>query len=91
MMNKLELDKILKTIYEGSSFKFKYDGLTYEFYCWYYNIKVSEYSYSIRSSFQAMNVSKITDKYIHLYTFDMMNQRTSFKLPISEIKKIDEK
>jgi len=91
MMNKSELDKILKNLYEGSSFQFKYNGLTYEFYCWNYDIKVSEYSYTVRSSFQGMNVSKITDKYIHLYTFDMMNQRTSFKLPIYEIKKIDEK
>lgn len=47
-----------------------------------------EKSYSVRAGniFESMNVEKITDKYVSLYTFDMMGQRSTYKLPIDEMK-----
>lgn len=35
-----------------------------------------------------MNVEKVTSKYITVFTFDMMNQKTTFKFPINEIKSL---
>jgi len=34
---------------------------------------------------RGMNVSKITSRYISLYTFDMMDQRTTYKMALDKI------
>jgi len=34
---------------------------------------------------KSMNVNKVTDKYVSLFTFDMMDQRTNYKMSLSEI------
>jgi hypothetical protein len=33
----------------------------------------------------SMNVGKITNKYISLYTYDMMNNRTNYKIAVEEM------
>ena len=37
------------------------------------------------SGIQGMNVDKITNKYITLYDFNMMGQKSSYKMEISKI------
>ena len=32
-----------------------------------------------------MNINKVTKQYVSLYTYDMMNQRTSYKMALSEM------
>jgi hypothetical protein len=43
------------------------------------------YSVSERITHRSMNVDKATSRYISLYTYDMMSNRTNFKLPVSDI------
>jgi hypothetical protein len=44
-------------------------------------------SYSVHGEYhRAMNVDKITSKYISLYSYDMMGQRTNYKMSLLEIK-----
>ena len=45
-----------------------------------------EYSIWSAKLFQGMNVEKITSKYITLYDYNMMSQRTSYKMSVSEIR-----
>ncbi len=44
-----------------------------------------EYSIWSAQGFQGMNVEKITSKYITLYDYNMMSQRSSYKMPINKI------
>jgi hypothetical protein len=38
-----------------------------------------------RYAMRSMNVEKLTKQYIHLYAFDMMGTRTTYKMPLSQI------
>ena len=44
-----------------------------------------EYSIWSAKGFQGMNVEKITSKYITLYDYNMMAQRSTYKMPVNEI------
>jgi hypothetical protein len=51
--------------------------------------RISGCSISKKGSWiNTMNVEKVTSKYITVYNFDMMNQKTTFKFPINEIKSL---
>jgi len=67
---------------------FSYRGNNYCVDC-YCSIN-GEYSYSVRivdSIFSdSMNVYKITSKFLSMYTYSMMNQRTNYKMAMSDIK-----
>jgi hypothetical protein len=43
------------------------------------------YSVNERITYRSMNVDKATSRYISLYTYDMMSNRTNFKLPVDSI------
>ena len=38
--------------------------------------------------FNSMNIEKVTSKYITVYEFNMMGQKSTFKFPINEIKSL---
>lgn len=37
-----------------------------------------------------MNVEKVTSKYITVFTFDMMDQKTTFKFPIDDLEFVNQ-
>ena len=82
---KVEIERLEN---EGDKFAFLYKDSVFYLTCWDANIeKYGERSYSVsRNSFDSMNVEKITDKYLTLYTFDMMTQKSSFKMDINLIE-----
>ena len=71
------IDSEMKITYHGRKFKLK---------C-YADWKGNKaYSISTDEVFgRGMNVSKITSRYISLYTFDMMDQRTTYKMALDRI------
>jgi hypothetical protein len=72
----------------GDKFEFTYKGDTFTLDCWHPGSEISwEKSYSVaKNSFNSMNVEKITDKYITLYSYDMMSQRSTYKMAIDLIE-----
>ena len=40
-------------------------------------------------TYKTMNVEKVTSKYITVYSYDMMNQKTTFKFPIHGLNLIN--
>ena len=65
--------------------RFLYNGTEYILNKYVYNSGDIMYSIYERRIGRSMNVGKVTSRYISLYTYDMMSQRTSFKLPVSDI------
>jgi hypothetical protein len=79
------LSKKIKSLNDGESFNFIYKDKEYELKAYPgYKDKV-EYSIWSAQGFQGMNVEKITSKYITLYDYNMMSQRSSYKMPINKI------
>lgn len=75
-LNNGELDK--KT-------RFTYNGTEYILSKYTYGSGDEFYSISERITHRSMNIDKATPRYISLYTYDMMSQRTNFKLPVDSI------
>jgi|FLOH01.1.fsa_nt_gi hypothetical protein len=72
----LKVKESISILYNDSSFILKaYSG---------YKEKIN-YSIWKMSGIQGMNVDKITNKYITLYDFNMMGQKSSYKMEISKI------
>lgn len=71
MVKGLKEDQYMEFAYSGNRYKLRaYKG---------YN---GEMSYSVWQSFNGMNVSKIGNTSISLYTYDMMSQKTTYTLDI---------
>jgi len=43
-------------------------------------------SYSVTQNYTSMQVDKISDRFVSLYTYDMMSQQTKFKMLIKAIE-----
>ena len=73
---------------EGDKFSFTFKDSVFTLKCWNTDFeKYDERSYSVsKNPFDSMNVEKITDKYISLYAFDMMSQKSTFKMAIDLIE-----
>ena len=54
----------------------------------YYSEYCKEMSYSIWDSFRGMNIDTIGKTTMKAYTYDMMNQRTTYTFPLYDIKLI---
>ena len=82
---KAEIEKLKN---EGDKFSFLYKGSVFYLRCWEADIKkYGERSYSVsKNSFDSMNIEKITDKYLTLYTFNMMAQKSTYKMAIDLIE-----
>jgi hypothetical protein len=64
---------------------FEYKNKKYTLYKYTYSDGENT-SYSIWSEYYSMNVDKITSKYVSLYSYDMMDQRTNYKMSLLEMK-----
>ena len=82
------LSKKIKSLNDGESFTFIYKDKEYEFCCYSYSNEKKHYSVRDASSFlgAGMNVEKITKKYISLYDYNLFNVRSTYKIPVSEIR-----
>lgn len=72
-------------------FDFTYQGKRYKFCNWNYkegaeNILSVELVTNHFADHKSMNVDKVTKTAIHLFTFDMFGQRSTYKLPIYEME-----
>jgi hypothetical protein len=69
----------------GKETRFVYNGTEYILSKYTYGSGDVFYSIGERITQRSMNVDKATSRYISLYTYDMMSNRTNFKLPVSDI------
>jgi len=69
----------------GEETRFLYNGTEYILSKYTYGSGDVFYSIGERITQRSMNVDKVTSRYISLYTYDMMSNRTNFKLPVSDI------
>jgi len=87
-MNYQEFKNQVDQLVEYEAFNIVYKGRNYEFRCFYVSERF-EKSYSIEPAHRllsGMNVDKITNKYISLFSYDMMNQKSTYKMSIAEIE-----
>jgi len=85
-----ELKNKIKNLEKGKNLHFKYNEKIYEIRC-YMIFEDGEQCLAINELNdklidESMNVESITDKYISLYSFDMMNQKTKYKININKIE-----
>lgn len=83
--------KTIKELKDNDTVEFMFNKEWYELKCFtteYGDDKVDK-SYSIGKlgeiMGERMNLSKITDKYLTFYTFDLFKQQSTFKLPVDKI------
>lgn len=82
------LIKSIKSLKEDEKINFVYDGKKYFIDCFHIYKNDSKFfsvCLSDECSKKHMNVKNITKKYINLYTFDMMQNRTNYKMEIEKI------
>ncbi len=80
--------KLVKKLNNGEledGTRFVYNGTEFGINKYVYGSGDILYSIHERRIGRSMNVDKVTSRYISLYTYDMMNQRTNFKLPVSDV------
>ena len=69
-----------------SEMKITYDGRDFKIRCYAGYKGEKAYSISTGEFFgRSMNVDKITTRYISLYTFDMMERKTTYKMALDKI------
>ena len=71
------------------SFKFTYNSKEYELFSGFLR-GGEEPILSVWDSYQGMNVGKITTQYVSLYSYDMMGQRTTYKMAIEKMVNVEE-
>ena len=85
------IDKCQNTqVDQEVSFKISYEGKSYELSA---TRKIYDHEplLAVYANFMnGMNVKKVTKQYITLYTFDMMSQRTTYKMALDKIQVIEE-
>lgn len=82
-------DKV-KSLKKDDKFKFTYKFKEYTFSCFDKSERWGD-SFSVSNGiFSSMNVDKITKQYITLYDYNMMSQRTKYKMAIDEIELVVE-
>lgn len=82
-------DKV-KSLKKDGKFKFIYKSKEYTFSCFDKSERFGN-SFSVSNGiFSSMNVDKITKQYVTLYDFNMMSQRTTYKMAIDEIELVVE-
>ena len=69
---------------DGEALKISYAGKEYKVSA--YNGYNDEMSYSVWNGINGMNVSKIGRTSLSLYTFDMMSQRTTYRMNLLNIE-----
>ena len=77
----------IKCLGDGDKMIFEYKGKEYKIICFDLADKLC-YSVYLNDpySLNGMNVDKISNKYISLYTYDMMGNISKYKMSLEEIK-----
>jgi len=75
---------------QDEKFKFTYKGKEYTLTCFDTSERFGKSLSVSNNIFSSMNVRKITKQYITLYDYNMMAQRTDYKMAIDEIEVIKE-
>ena len=68
--------------------KFMYLNTEYKLHKLVYGERLDRVAYSISDNTlfgNSMSVEKVSKQYISLYSYDMMKQRTTYKLPIADM------
>jgi hypothetical protein len=87
-MNAIEfklIEKMNTNVLEEKT-HFEYKGKQYTLYKLTYGKDNEKVSYSIWGVYHTMNIDKVTSKYLRLYTFDMMDQKSTYNMALTEIK-----
>jgi hypothetical protein len=83
------IDKV-NGLSRDDEFKFTYKSKEYKFKCFDKSERFGN-SFSVSNGvFSSMNVDKITKQYVTLYDFNMMSQRTTYKMAIDEMELVVE-
>ena len=79
----------IKGLSNDQSINILYRGDTYKISA--YKSYNDEMSYSVWKDYRGMNVSKVGKTSLTLYTFDMMSQKTTYRLSLLDCKLVPEK
>ena len=83
------IDKV-NGLSRDDEFKFTYKSKEYKFKCFDKSERFGD-SFSVSNGiYSSMNVDKITKQYVTLYDYNMMSQRTTYKMAIDEIELVVE-
>lgn len=77
----------MSSLYSDESFNILYRGDTYAIRA--YSDFKDDISYSVWNSFNGMNVNKVGKTSLTLYTYDMMSQRTTYRLDLTQCSIVD--
>tara|TARA_R110000803_G_C11891379_1_gene310983 strand:+ start:532 stop:789 length:258 start_codon:yes stop_codon:yes gene_type:complete len=77
--------KKIKNLKNEESLNFVYNDKTYRLKAYNSYDNKTDYSVWGGNGISGMNVSKISKKYISLYSYDMMSTRTIYKMSIDKI------
>ena len=74
----------INSLLEGDSYTFKYRGIVYVLDCYSISQVTGRRSYSVNKvgsyGSNGMNVEKVNPTSLSLYTFDMMEQKSTYKM-----------
>ena len=79
-----ELNQALENLGEGEILEFIFNTEFYKFSKFVFTS--GKASYSVSQNYTSMQVDKISNRFVSLYTYDMMGQQTKFKMSIEAIK-----
>jgi ABC-type ATPase with predicted acetyltransferase domain len=74
----------LNELKDGDRMSFQYNGATYEVSA--YKSYNDELSYSVWKDYRGMNVSKVGRTSLSLYSFDMMGQKTTYRMDFLDME-----
>lgn len=81
-----EIVERINTLKVGDSFTFRYKGIVYEMDCFSIMESTGRRSYSVNKANaygrNGMNVEKINPTSLSLYSFDMMDQKSTYKMEL---------
>lgn len=79
-----ELNQALGNLGEDEILEFTFNTEFYKFTKFVFSS--GKASYSVSQNYTSMQVDKISDRFVSLYTYDMMSQQTKFKMLIEAIE-----
>ena len=79
----------IKGLTDDKEISIEYNGNTYKVSA--YSSYKDKMSYSVWNGYRGMNVSKVGKTSLTLYSFDMMNQKTTYRLSLLDCQLIPEK
>tara|TARA_R110000803_G_scaffold196421_1_gene259712 strand:- start:10 stop:267 length:258 start_codon:yes stop_codon:yes gene_type:complete len=79
-----ELNQALENLGDGGMLEFTFNTEFYKFNKFIFGNNKS--SYSVHQNYTSMAVDKISNRFVSLYTYDMMGQQTKFKMLIEAIE-----